>query len=321
MSNRRSEKQVKLAAVSRIANRERQPSAVVPEPATTVVPHRDHAFYNGPVCIGPPDGAMEFDDAGVEEYNVLHGPLCVRGRIKLDAAAAVSLFHELYDRDSEEVGTDTPAHGDRRSLLPSIDWDKLKNFLSKPKPAPEQPAAPILKKQKRSYVLKEGLSWNPLKDNGLSLDASPFASSVRKLPVCWVLPDTDKVVAPDDNKPGLHDWLLSSATNIVVHTPHKKYVVRFRGKVSFAYPDPIGNRSLSVVRRSDGREFLAGTTPAVPSLRGRRPSSLTFDIQIESGGLEGKDEFSFWLHRSTPGGLALVKTDSYMTATVVLPSK
>lgn len=345
--------------------------AHVPEPTTTVVPRREHAFYNGPVCIGPPDGAVEFDDRGVEEQNVLHGPLNVRGKITLDSAAAVSLFHQLYEKSSggeaaprdrsldstkdssslwdgveerfqklfgrkaDEIAADqqavqqsTAADRQREAAEQQSRLEELarrcareegERILRQGQLQQDENLAHAPRKRRVLFVARSGLEWDPSRDYGVRPPAGTPEKRIA-ISVGWKA----HLLGPSQNPCGetIRDSFLCAANvddGTLVFEPTKSpssaacavRAVRFRGKVSFGYPDPVGHRSLWVIR--DGKRFLAATAAAVPTRRGTSPTSLSFDLQIplDTAGKKGA-AFKLELQRLPAGPLWLVATDTHL---------
>lgn len=279
------------------------------------LPDRKHAYYNGPVCIGPPDGAKQFNDEGVEECNVVHGPLVLRGPIKLDGAAAVSLFHELYS-DREDSGVESIPRGvveenvSERGFRDA--WERLTQLFhspEKPTEAPSPVGSSRIWAVETRLRLTDGLEWDPFADDGLSwnLDAAP---STREVLLRW------SALA----KNGADGFQTTGLSHFVEDSQRSEHTaLSIRGRVSFATPDPIGHRVLYAVRRSDGSKHVLGVTPAKLSRGASLPQSVDFDAVFPDW--TSNDSVEIRLARRPPGKIAPVKTDSFLSASLVQLSK
>lgn len=287
-------------------------AAPPPEPSgKPAIPVRRHTFYNGPVCLGPPDGAKTFEDQGLEESNVIHGPVSIRGPVKLDGAAAISFFRELYcDRgESKDVASGARSLDINQPKGLAELWERVSEFFNSDGNR-EEPPKPT-EWAVRENELREGLEWNPLVQDGVSLP--PNSPVVSQVPIEWQVSSSNREEDFGARRVSSSNWVEDEKERCLFSGEEDVEVVSrkiYRGRVAFVSPDPIGTRTLCARRGESGKAVILAVKNAQLSRGGTVPDFLDFEIAFDR--VQSNEPVQFFLARNPPGKLVPVRTNSRM---------
>jgi hypothetical protein len=220
-----------------------------------------------------------FDDRGLVDSNVIHGPVAIRGPITLDAAAAISLFRELYSDRSDDGSDGRNGSVGQRGLAEW--WERVSDFFR-----PEHDTCKKSEWEIQESILSKGLEWNPLSQEGLIFPTD--TPVVDEVPIAWQVVDD---FAPTKNG-----------------DPPAQVI--FRGRVSFASPDPVGTRMLYL--RTGAEKRVLAVKAAQPSRGGTMPDFLDFEAVLPGECLSENPPVEFFLARKPAGKLLAVKTNTRM---------